>query len=517
MRIPALATLLLTLLQGGALSIASAPVLGALADLDDAAMEQVSGAGVALGFDDFEFAMAPTSYFEQVGSALSVACTGTGSIASNINCWRRGDLRWYGINISGAGGTGDGYQWSDTTTCSSSSLNCPRGGLIDQFSPFDNPYLLRAASPAGMAYDGTCINSSGAGCNTAAAPTKSIYEFLAPTTQPNYTFSWWGEIEAGSTRATSTQPLSTGVGGSIVSGALTNGGLIKSQNIIRGNAAGSIFRIFQFTETGNQTFGLFYHSYLRGDFRFSVAQVAPDAIDPNYDRARIGQPPQFANTEGLHFRNVAAFVPLGQLYYQALTVDAVGLAGNFKIELTPIPSATQAVYDKHYALNTGDTLGYETARINNTGGATTADYKLSHGYSRWGGWYTNGTVTGINLLGNDGSGDPVGSGMDGSPTGDGIIFQGCEGCALFYAFAKRPSVIDKRGETASMQRTQNYNCGTGNTLNSCSVPAGGGPTVSGAGDNTRSYPTHAVNLGDSRIEGLMLQSLRFESCAAGGC
>jgi len=507
MRIPALATLLLALLQGGGLLLSATPARAALTDLDDGAMEEVSGAGLALGFDDFEFAMAPTSYFEQVGSAPAGACTGSGSVASNIRCWRRGDLRWYGINISGAGGTSDGYHWNDTAACSSNSLNCPRGGLIDQFSPFDNPYIIRAWSPQGMAYDGTCINGSGAGCGTAAAPTKAIFEFLAPTSQPNYTFSWWGEIEAGSTRVTASQPLSTGVGV----------GLIKSQNIIRGNAAGSMFRIFQFTETGNLTFGLFYHSYLRGDYRFSVAQVAPDAIDANYDRTRIGQPAQFANTEGLHFRGVEAFIPLGQLYYQALTVDAVGVSGNFKIELTPIPSATPAVYNKHYALNAGDTLGYETARMNNTGGATTADYKLSHGYSRWGGWNTNGTVTGTNVLGNDGSGDPVGSGMDGSATGDGIIFQGCASCALFYAFAKRPSVIDKRGETASMQKTQNYSCGTGNTLDSCSVQAGGGPISNGTGDTTRTYPTHTVNLGDARIEGLMLQSLRFESCAAGGC
>lgn len=508
MRIPALATLLLALLQGGSALLSPTPARAALADLDDDAMQEVSGAGLALGFDDFEFAMAPTSYFEQVGSAPTGACSGTGSVASNIRCWRRGDLRWYGINISAAGGTGDGYHWNDTTACNSSSLDCPRGGVIDQFSPFDNPYTIRAWSPTGMAYDGTCINGSGAGCATpAAVPTKAIYEFLAPTAQPTYTFSWWGEIEAGSTRVTASQPLPTGVGV----------GLIKSQNIIRGNAAGSIFRIFQFTETGNQTFGLFYHSYLKGDYRFSVAQIAPDAIDANYDRTRIGQPAQFANTEGLHFRGVAAFVPLGQLYYQALTVDAVGASGNFKIELTPIPSATVAVYNKHYALNSGDTLGYETARMNNTGGATTADYKLTHGYSRWGGWNTNGTVIGSNVIGNDGSGDPVGSGIDGSSTGDGIIFQGCTGCALFYAFAKRPAVIDKRGETASMQRTQNYSCGTGNTLNSCSVLAGGGTISSGTGDSTRTYPTHAVNLGDSRIEGLMLQSLRFESCAAGGC
>lgn len=72
-----------------------------------------------------------------------------------------------------------------------------------------------------------------------------------------------------------------------------------------------------------------------------------------------------------------------------------------------------------------------------------------------------------------------------------------------------------RGETQSMQQTQNYNCSTGNA-GGCTVAAGG-PIFTGTGDSTRTYPTSAVNLGDSRVEGLLIQGLRFESCAAGGC
>ena len=554
MRIPALAALLLTLLQGGAIFLSPLPARAALADLDDSAMEQVSGAGVAIGFDQFEFAMAPTSYFEQVGSDPANVCTATGNVAGNRNCWRRGDLRWYGVNISGAGGTADGYHWDDgeiiNTKCDSSSLNCPRGGLIAHFSPFDNPYMLRAWSPPGVTGDGKCVNG-GTNCITdAAVPTKSVYEFLAPTAQPNYTFSWWGEIEAGSTRNAATQPLTTGIGGTGV-----GGGIIKSQSIIRGNAAGSVFRLFQLEARDpdgagplkpDNTSAIFYHSRLKGDFRFSVAQNAPDAVNNTYDQDRIGQPVVFADTEGLYFRNVDAFIPLGQLYYQALTVDTVtgpGIpAGAFSITLTPIPSGSTAgeiaVQNKHYALNVGDTLGYETARMNNTGGTTSPDYKLTHGYSRWGGWNADGTVTGRNLI----------NGADGSATGDGIYFQACSGCT-FFAYAERPARIDKRGSHFSMATTQNYNCATANA-GSCTIPgAAGGPVTNGdftgtqantcsymgrtdhkcytangagngtptpAGDPTKTYPTTAVNLGDSRIEGLMLQSLRIESCAGRG-
>jgi len=49
------------------------------------------------------------------------------------------------------------------------------------------------------------------------------------------------------------------------------------------------------------------------------------------------------------------------------------------------------------------------------------------------------------------------------------------------------------------------------------VIAGGGPTTSGPGNNTRVYNTGAVNIGDARIEGLLIQFIRMESCQSGGC
>lgn len=507
MRTPVIATLLLALLQTGLL-LSPAPARAELASLEDADLEEVSGAGIAIALDDFEFAMAPTSYFEQVGSApASGGCSGTGSVASNINCWRRGDLRWYGINISAAGGTNDGFHWNDSTACSSGSLNCPRGGVIDNFSPFDNPYIIRAWSPPGYAANGDCVNGATGGCTTPATPvSKAIYEFLAPTSQPNYTMSWWGEMEVGSTRNSQTQTLATNAGT-----------VVKSQNIIRGNAAGSIFRLFNYGTAASPTFAMFYHSYLRGDYRFSVAQSVINNT--------IGQAPVFADTEGMYFRNVNAFIPLGQLYYQALTIKAIGTSGNFELSLTPLPTGTGAgeiaVQNKHYGIRTGaftgaltgnsyndNGHGYETARANNNGDiAASSDaafdnYKLTHGYSRWGGW-SGASPTSRNAA---------------DTNNDGILFQSCSGCDPFYAYADRPLVIDKRGPTGSTQRSQNYQCNTGNT-GGCTVPTGtnGSTNIVSAGsaNATRSYPraaATAVNLGDSRIEGLMIQTLRAQSC-----
>jgi hypothetical protein len=482
------------------------PVAGyglALQALSDDEMENVSGAGIAVALEDFRFMMAPTSYMEQVGTAPTGACTGSGGVASNINCWRRGDLRWYGINLSGAQNiNGSGSHWNETSTCNpaDAAMTCPRGGVIGGsggwFSPFDNPYLMRAWSPAGMAYNGSLVNTD------PNNPTKTIYEYLAPTSQPDYILSFWGEIEAGATRNPALQPLSAGLG------TANGGGLLKSQTIIRGNAAGSIFRLFKFTETSatplyGQTFAMLYHSRLRGDFRFSVAQSS--TVNSN----AVGVPVVFANNEGLHFRNVDAFIPLGQLYYQALVLNAVGTSGNFSLTLTKIPN-TAAVYERFYGLDVGDTRGYQTAltAVRDWTAGCGADqnclnYRLSHGYIRYGNWYpasaawaAAGTRNTINA------------------NNDGILFRACPTCASFNAFARRAIVIDKRGESFSRQRTQNYSCNTGNA-GGCVVGTGGA-TVQGSGDFSKTYPTTTVNLGDARVEGLMIHQLNIISCQAGG-
>lgn len=427
----------------------------ALTPLADTEMSTVSGAGLAVALDNFQFAFAPTSYMEQVGVQPSNACGG----GVTSNCWRRGDLRWFGINISGAGAGGS--HWTEAS-CDASSLSCPRGGTISNFSPFDNPYLIRSWSPQGMAYDGSCINGAGTSC-TGGTATKAIYEFLAPTAQPYYTLSFLGELEVGR----------TGSNANLTVGA---GNVLKSQTIIRGNAAGSIYRAFQFTEPGNDTFAMFYHSYLRGDFRFSVAQASGSDSDT------VGVPVAFDAEEGLHFRNVDAFIPFGQLYYQALTLGPVGTNGNFYIELPRVPN-NPVVYGKFYGLQAGDTQGYETTRLA-LQGVSSDDYKLSHGYSRWGDWYpgSSGTRNAYNA------------------TDDGIFFRACSTCTSFNAFAKRPTRIDVRGETFSMQRTQNY----------------GGGISSGPG-NGAVINTRVANLGDARIEGILINHFRMTSCTGGVC
>ena len=69
----------------------------AMEPMEDSAMADVSGAGIALGFEDSRWLTKPTSYYEQMGSDPVGAST-----------FQRADMRWYGLSITaigeGAGG-----------------------------------------------------------------------------------------------------------------------------------------------------------------------------------------------------------------------------------------------------------------------------------------------------------------------------------------------------------------------------------------------------------------------------
>ncbi|MEE3388415.1 MULTISPECIES: DUF6160 family protein [unclassified Alcanivorax] len=513
--------------------LAAMPLLAqaAMESLDEESLSQVTGTGLAIGFEDFRWLVKPTSYFEQVGSDPVGDTT-----------LQRGDLRWYGVNISGAGP--GGFHWDESggnfgTPCDASSLGCPRGGLIADFAPHDNPYLLRAFSPRGVSYEGTIINSD------PDNPDKTIYEYLAPSAQPDYTLSFWGELEVG--RSGNNNNLAVGTGD-----------LLKTQTIIRGNAANSAFRLFQFTQPGNETFAILYHSYLKGDFRFSAAQQTGSASDD------VGEPVRFDALEGLHFKNVDAYVPLGQLYYQALTLNTVpSQDGNFILEIPRLPDVPThtAVHDHFYSLVVPDSTdaGYITARaalLTQTPGATpthTVDdaYFVTHGHSRWGDWYP---CRGLGCPAISTTPSPSRNAYN--DTSDGIFFRKCESCDDFDAFAYMITAVDIRtgtneyscpggnncgnytprggiGSVADRYYRQAVNCNASNGSDyqcgyggSYSIDSGPDYTtvnkvnpstffgVSG-GSNLPVIRTDVANIGDARIEGLQVNYLKFTSYGAG--
>lgn len=603
----------------------------ALVELEDEVLTGVTGDGLTFAWTDFRMMFSPESYFELVGSAGSNTCTGTGASSGNYNCWRRGDLRWYGLNVS-AEGTAVGQTltggvwnttWTETggnmTQCASAGvagLGCPRGGPVSLFAAHDNPYILRVQSYAG---DGSAATSIGNGIvtyqgNNAAAnwPTGSgqtVLEWLAPawnrTTlvgQDDYRYSAWGEIEVGR-------------GG-------TGTGLLKSQTIISGNSAGSVLRFWKFTQTStspgaaaafnpltgaagctnagcanvdaagssynNRSLALEYQSWLRGDFRFSVAQTEAAPV--------IGVPVVFHSTEGLYFRNSEVFMPLGQPFYQALTINvprntgtnAPVTDGNFTLEIPILPNRT-AVFTRFYSLNTTPgtgtasveqayDYGYATARsallrqaaltndaINYMpdGDITTApfptnypapnaNYYKTHGFARWGDWYTcNGVSCILPLSPNSVAEADAGTGRNSwRSDGDGTFFKNI---ASYNAYSYRTWRVDvsnnpsignpvdsdtytsitymaNLGACDAVGAANDETCGYGGDYRAASdfgspvssqniVPPDNSWNKTALGGavarNVVVVPANGtLNIGDSRIEGLQIQFMRLTTYGA---
>lgn len=287
------------------LLLRSSPVAAELVALEDEALSENTGEGIAIVLEDFRFQMKNTGYVEQIGRAPAA---GSG--------FQRGDMRWYGLTISSA--TAAGLGWTGE---SCGHLLCPLANAGALVAPFDNPLMMRVFNKTGYDFQNNNVS-------------KTVLEWIGPTASDTYRWSFWGELEVGK----------SGTG---------NAGLLQSQTMIVGkpvaNATGSILRVFQNQDNNDRTLGLNFHSRLSGDFRFSLAQTSssPGTLGnvPLFDNGTTAD-----NAPGLKFRNVNAYLPLGQLFYQSLILndtrnDATAGDGNFVIELTQLPNQANAYTD----------------------------------------------------------------------------------------------------------------------------------------------------------------------------
>ena len=353
--------------------------------LDDGEMAEVSGTGLAFAFDDFRFQAAPTSYIEQVGGAPAAGTS-----------FKRGDLRWFGAtasNWSASEAASARTTWAGTCTNGLNNMGCPISteGIVN-YSNHDNPFVLRVfeyqrvgLNPAGNDWLGSPVVN---GVSTGGV-NRTVLELLGPSNSQDWRWSFWGEIQASETN---------------LAGDITNVlGTLRNQNLILGKPAahvrppsiggtnpatnpfaGPVVQLFQYrgsrlngagTPFLDESLGLLYTSRLSGDYRFSVNQIAGAT---NADPV-----PRFTNEEGFYFTDVNAYLPLGQLFYQAVVLDSVnpgtGAAGdgNFIIELTRIPNDPQ-VYNDFYS--SSGQLGYQR-------GGRNARYYDTHGYVEWGAYF----------------------------------------------------------------------------------------------------------------------------------
>lgn len=413
--------------------------------LDDADLSGVSGEGIVYALDDFSFRMAPTSYIELTGTA-PVA----GSPAATYG-WKQGDARYYGLSFTYGGncapgtgpGTGSacgspgnslGESWynagtaSPATVTSGSELSYSMGKKttpagtnpygVPGFASVFNPFILRVFQSPGYNYAGTYLNT--------AATMPTYLEFVGPSKTDSWRWAFWGELViAGATSATPF-PAACPAGGNtsfcglqsqtIINGSPTTSGQVwlggTTFSAVPAQRKPTIFRMMQTPDTttgapaGANTMGLNYQSALSGDFRFSVQQTGTGnpggqttPVSPN----TLHAVPSFNTFEGLYFKNVEAFLPLGYLHSQALiisgssTYDTSGVLqtsfqqnGNYVLELARIPN-TPNVYNNIYCGQINGTVCAVDAN-----GYIASPNPDTHGYVRFGNWTTAaGATTGI--------------------------------------------------------------------------------------------------------------------------
>lgn len=340
----------------------------ALSELMDGSLAEVTGEGIVFGLKDFSFRMAPTSYIELTGTAPNAAATAAG--------WRRGDARYYGLSLTGfdvsAGGAGmDWYGSTSSAGCiqGADGMGCSMGTAdIKDFASAYNPFILRVFQRPGYNHQGTLLTG-------VTAPT--VLEFEGPTKSDKWRWSFWGELEVGRGTAyaasnTAGNCLAAGNGNTVFCG-------LQSQVMVAGkpitkNGTPSLLRMMRTKDASAsaETFGFTYQSALSGDFRMSVAQVG------SANTGALHQVPDFNDKEGLFFKNVDAFFPLGRLNYQAITLSStVSKDGNFVVDLTQIPN-TPNLYNDFYCGNTGSNCALDA------NGFISAPNPATHGYVRWG-------------------------------------------------------------------------------------------------------------------------------------
>ncbi|HEX4937770.1 MAG TPA: hypothetical protein VFX11_03790, partial [Candidatus Kapabacteria bacterium] len=367
-------------------SLAMGTQAHALESLDDGALAEVNGTGVALAFDNFSSRFAPTSYINMLGTNVvdntgivfdatlnggEGGCRNSASGSPALpasSCdpydapsnWRRGDLYYYGLSMSG-GNVNYGMDWYGTGTAGggctpgADGLGCPIGRIngssqvegIKNWASVYNPYMIRVFQYAGYSYEGTCLGSevSGKCSQVSLATSPTYYEFVGPSKGDKWRWAFWGEllVNNGALALGGAGDTFSGTcnGASVTAGA-NCAGILKSQTIILGNNftldnKPTRLQIVQTptTTVSEQSLSVVYQSRLSGNFRFSVAQTGTYAQSVAH-----GIVPDFNDVEGMVFKNVDAFLPLGQNNYQSVVFRNNGTSGNFTVELTPISSNT---------------------------------------------------------------------------------------------------------------------------------------------------------------------------------
>ncbi len=395
-------------LQSTNLLLAATLTLGAaqaqaLTELSDDSLSEVQGAGLAFAFDDFRFQMAPTSYFEQLGTAVDLSDTDL--------TFSSGNYRWIGTTISsGADVPGELYHFSDyasathgsipAATCATSisSLDCPIAlGGASGYADLNNPFLLRVREYAAVGRD-TGFDATDPDAGWVRGVDNTVAELVGATRSAPFRWAFWGQVEVTDNDGV---PVAGGlmenqeiIIGAPVSRLRPDGGTTYAGNPDDpGNITGPVFRLF--LNQTDRSLGMIYHHRLSGDYRFSAYQTEPGSANNGV--------PTFGPEEGMYFTQVNTFLPLGQMHYQSLILDGNAVKdGNFVIEVTRVPDIGFAYHDFYGYTDPTTGTPPTMSSIDYGYKRTVRDdrYYETHGYVRWGDAFP--TNTNPNGLGGSG-------------------------------------------------------------------------------------------------------------------
>lgn len=282
---------------------------------------------------------------------------------------------------------------------------------------------------------------------------RTILELLGPTDQDPWRMGMWTEALVG------------GGPDKLQGQVILNNSTLTSQ--VNGENVSNKIRMLEHSNEDDPTVGFIWENHYTGDFRFSVNQTFLSSD-------QRGVTPFFGDVEGMYARHIQTYVPLGQLHYQSLILDDTAANdGNFIIEVTRLDPDASNAYNDFYSIADGngdgtpDCLGFRCDVDGNGEIDPRPDrYFETHGYFRIGDWYP-------------GSAD----GTNNSPTStdDGIFFVAYDDSASgaqfpAYSFIPDQSAIDD-------------------------------PPTNNDNPNNGSY--NVVNLGDGRIEGMLVKHLEI--------
>jgi hypothetical protein len=359
---------------------------------------------------------------------------------------KKADARWYGISVSSNVGV---TSWIGSCTAGIAGMGCPIGGVIPNLAPFDNPFILRVFDYTGLDFQGATVQ-------------QSVFELLAPTQHDPARVANWSELVVNNN-------VNDKLQGQLI---FANSRLNTVRDGVRRN---NKVRIISHTDVSDPTIGFIWENHYRGDFRFSVNQtfLSQDAV---------GVTPWFGNVEGLYVLNLDVYFPVGHMFYQSLILDSVpSKDGNFRIELTRPGVLSNTVRTDFYSLAPGDTVGYN--RLNRP-----ARYYETHAYFRYGDWTPPDTCNNDPGVATNCIPRMTGTKNTQSAVNDGMFFVAWDqaaSAAQFNAYSSRPMPP------------------TGSTLRSADARTDSIPVT------VYSQNLNAVNLGDGRIEGLLVNHMEL--------